>query len=177
MSLWCCVFIALILVLLAMVRYSQALALFLAMACFSSERGEAFSPIRKKLRYPVSGTTVIGSFLHNVSPQDNDGDTQKARVDPSVNRQLPTAESEGKSATFGSYLDNLAPGGSSGVPKSSKPKKQAAYPKRSLEDETNPMMAARSYLDRMSGPPSMKSNVAPSNKPQARVMGSYLDNL
>ena len=138
-----------------MACFTQALPLFLGFS-LSLERGVGFTPCRNNKRYSRR------SYLDRFSPQGSYGIQQKASAlegeeeleEPFVTRREPTkAASDAKSNNMGSYLDTLSDS-SGGVPKSSKEKKQAAYSKRPLEEETNPMMAARSYLDRLNGPPS-----------------------
>ena len=171
-----------------MARFTQALPLLLALA-LSPERGDAFTSWKHNLRYPVSDSK-LGSYLDSLSSQggaNNDQNRQEDTiasdkegrvVDSFASRQDLTRESDeatSDAATnrpMGAYHYLLGP-------KSQQPMKNAAYPKRSIQDETNPMMAARSYLDRLNGPPSnldSKNVVAPS-KPAAPATGSYLDRL
>jgi len=78
------------------------------------------------------------------------------------------------SVLMGSYLDNLSPHGD--VPPQQGEVKPASYPRRPLEEETNPMMVARHYLDRLNGPPPRDASVA-AKRPAAPSTGSYLDRL
>lgn len=74
------------------------------------------------------------------------------------------------STSLASYLDGLSPD-----PPKQGELKPASYPKRPLEEETNPMMVARHFLDRLNGPP--PPDVAEKKKPVAPSTGTYLDQL